>query len=404
MKNTYDIKMHWAHWVLLSVVGLVSAPPTAYSQSHCQSYWTAAYKCAQGCGSCGSSPGGGGGGGAPTYDYEAARRAQEAAAAESQRQAEAARIERERIAEEKRRTDAKFVRDRDATASTLKGSSGDAMLQLKGMPNTDSSGLKGSGGTAFDTGSGGLKELRGADRTSDRTERKTRSSPAPHTDTSVVDARNVPPGLPKAWNNAIATAYLDAPPGVSDRVRKGFQAVATRDWKVAKAWFEDALNRDPNNAGLKRLVALSDAPQPSNKPKPAPAATNNPNLQLPDPNDIRFLFPGLQAMKDREAPVFKTLPDGRRVQMPQDSDMEFLFGPRGPSSGSAPKPTPTFIIGKNGQLVQVPANSNQKSATYIQGKDGNLIEVPQPNDALLMFSGNSPTTPSKPTGESGKSK
>lgn len=401
MKHTYNIKMRVALWAMLGVVGLVFVPPTAYSQSHCQSFWTAAYKCSQGCGSCGGSPGGGG---PPTYDYEAARRAQEAAAAaESQRQAEAARIERERIAEEKRQKDARFIRDRDATASTLKGSSGDAMLQLKGMTDTDSSGLKGSGGGAFDM-SGGLKELRGADQSSDSANRKTSSKPAPHTDTTVVDARNVPSGLPKSVGNAIATAYSDAPPGVSDRVRKGFQAVTTRDWKVAKAWFEDALNRDPNNAGLKRLVALADAPQPPNKPKPATAAANNPNRPLPDPNDIRFLFPGLQAMKDKEAPVFKTLPDGRRVQMPQDSDMEFLFGPRGASSTSASKSTPTFIIGKNGQLIQVPENSNQKSTTYIQGKDGNLMALPQPSDALLMFPGNSPATSPKPAGESGKSK
>lgn len=397
MKHTYNIKMRVALWAMLGVVGLVFVPPTAYSQSHCQSYWTAAYKCSQGCGSCGGSPGGGG---PPTYDYEAARRAQEAAAAaESQRQAEAARIERERIAEEKRQKDARFIRDRDATASTLKGSSGDAMLQLKGMADTDSSGLKGS---AFDTGSSGLKELRGADRSIDSADRKNSSKPAPHTDTSVVDARNVPSGLPKAVSNAIATAYSDAPPGVSDRVRKGFQAVMSKDWKVAKAWFEDALNRDPNNASLKRLVALADAPQPPNKPKPATAAAKNSNLQLPDPNDIRFLFPGLQTMKDKEAPVFKTLPDGRRVQMPQDSDMEFLFGPRGASSTSAPKPIPTFIIGKNGQLIQVPQNSKQKSTTYMQGKDGQLMALPQPSDALLMFPGNSPATPPKPAGESGK--
>src|SRR5438477_1435096 len=70
-------------------------------------------------------------------------------------------------------------------------------------------------------------------------------------DPKVVDARNVPSDLPKGLDNAIASAYADAPPGVSDRVRKGFQAVTARDWKVAKAWFEDALDRDPSNASLK---------------------------------------------------------------------------------------------------------------------------------------------------------
>lgn len=125
--------------------------------------------------------------------------------------------------------------------------------------------------------------------------------------------RNVPSGLPKGLDKAIANAYSSAPPGVSDRVRKGFQAVMSKDWKVAKAWFQDALNRDPNNAGLKRLVALTDSSQPSptveakgasvppNKAKPATASPTNPNLQLPDPNDIYLTFPGLKKMEDKEA-------------------------------------------------------------------------------------------------------
>ena len=91
--------------------------------------------------------------------------------------------------------------------------------------------------------------------------RATQTKPAPilpFSDPSVVDARNVPSGLSKSVEHAIATAYANAPAGVSDRVRKGFQAVADRDWKVAKAWFEDALTRDPGNANLKRFVALVD--------------------------------------------------------------------------------------------------------------------------------------------------
>ena len=272
MKHTYQIKMRVTLWAILGVACLVSVPPVAHGQSHCQSYWTAAYKCSQGCGSCGGSSGGGSGGSSsPSHDYGAAQRAQAAeaaAAAERQRQqAEAERIERERQrqAEIKRQKDAAFIRDRDAAANTLKGSSGggDAMSQLKGLAGTDNSGLKGS---AFDTGSTGLKGSgieAGSAPTS--TDRKARLKPAPHTDTSVVDARNVPSGLPKGLDNAIASAYSDAPPGVSERVRKGFQAVMSKDWKVAKAWFQDALNRDPDNAGLKRLVALTDAPQPSLK-------------------------------------------------------------------------------------------------------------------------------------------
>jgi len=46
---------------------------------------------------------------------------------------------------------------------------------------------------------------------------------------AAVDTRNTPSGLPKKIDDAIAGAYRDAPPGVIDRVRKGFQAVMVRD-------------------------------------------------------------------------------------------------------------------------------------------------------------------------------
>jgi hypothetical protein len=75
----------------------------------------------------------------------------------------------------------------------------------------------------------------------------------------VVDARNVPTDLPKSVEDAINAAYRNAPAGVSDRVRKGFQAVMDQDWKAAKAWFQDALNRDLDNAGLKSLVTATDS-------------------------------------------------------------------------------------------------------------------------------------------------
>lgn len=86
----------------------------------------------------------------------------------------------------------------------------------------------------------------------------------PSGDPRVVDARNVPSGLSKPVEDAIVGAYAKSPPGVSDRVRKGFQAVADQDWKVARAWFEEALARDPGNADLKGLVAAA-SPKPAGK-------------------------------------------------------------------------------------------------------------------------------------------
>lgn len=70
-------------------------------------------------------------------------------------------------------------------------------------------------------------------------------------DPMVVDARNVPSGLSKNLEAEIPST----PAG--DRVRKGFQAIAGHDWELAVAWFGDALNHDPRNAGIARLRELA---------------------------------------------------------------------------------------------------------------------------------------------------
>ncbi len=134
------------------------------------------------------------------------------------------------------------------------------------------------------------------------------ATPPPSGDPKVVDARNVPSGLPKAVDNAIAGAYANAPPGVSDRVRKGFQAVMNRDWKVAKAWFQDALNRDPDNVGLKRLVALAGTTHEPNRQVAPLAAVPEGKLQLPDPDDVQFLFPGQQRPASSPDDVYYYVP------------------------------------------------------------------------------------------------
>lgn len=107
-------------------------------------------------------------------------------------------------------------------------------------------------------------------------------------DASVVDTRNQPASLPKSIENAIASVYADAHPGVSDRVRKAFQAVMQRDWKVAKAWFEEALNLDPGNVNLRRFVALVDY-----TPGQQPA---NPSR---DSAPVRHTFASLSASADK---------------------------------------------------------------------------------------------------------
>jgi hypothetical protein len=230
------------------------------------------------------------------YDYEAQRRAQEAQEAERQRVQQQRQQEAARKAREAAQRQVEFIRDRDAAAATLKGSSGSEPEQLKGLSSeADTVQLKGSEATGKKT---------------------TRNNCPPVTDSSVVDACNVPSGLPSAIDKAIAAVYGVAPPGVSDRVRKGFQAVMGRDWKVAKAWFMDALNHDPGNASLKRLVELSDYTETHIRHgKSGKLTASQDAVQMPKDSDLELLFPGWQP------PVNPS----NSTMLPKDEDLSFLF-------------------------------------------------------------------------------
>jgi tetratricopeptide (TPR) repeat protein len=94
--------------------------------------------------------------------------------------------------------------------------------------------------------------------------------------TMVVDACRVPSGLPRSVEDQIP----DTPAG--KRVKKGFEAVQGHDWKVARAWFEDALNHDPDNAGIARLVDwakwMENPPEPlTPPPRPLPSSSGQMN-------------------------------------------------------------------------------------------------------------------------------
>lgn len=166
MAHTCKARMRLVPWAVLGMAFLASTPVLAAEPA-----WWTQQKRACGLpanlaynnwdGNCNSSRGGSTA--TPSYDHEAARRAQQAAEAERLRQAEAERIERERLAEEKRKKDAEFIRNRDATAATLKGHIGTSASANDG-------GLKGSAGLAntelkgSNNAHAGLKELKVADR------------------------------------------------------------------------------------------------------------------------------------------------------------------------------------------------------------------------------------------------
>jgi hypothetical protein len=141
-------------------------------------------------------------------------------------------------------------------------------------------------------------------------------TPNPLDDTAVVDARNVPSGLPKFVDEAIASGYSGAPPGVGDRVRKGFQAVSAHDWKVARAWFQDALDHDPANAGLKRLAELADFTLERTSQNKVATSSASGALQLPESSDMQFLFPEEKRQSAQSSAA---------LQLPKEADLEFLF-------------------------------------------------------------------------------
>jgi hypothetical protein len=296
---------------------------------HCEANWTAAYKCLEHCGPCPTTNNRNSN--SSNYDYGAAQRAQAAAAAaEAQRQRRDAELERQRIDAENKRIaeeaekQAQFNRDKSEALGQLKGiASGDDLDSgsgLKGVGSIDS-GLKDSPNSSD---SSGLKTL-----------------PDVNTDPMVVDARNVPTGLPKS----VEAEIPHTPSG--DRVRKGFEAIQDHDWKVALAWFQDALNHDPGNAGIQRLIDLAQftmerakRPRPSTLPAKPAVHTSTQNQEA-------------MATLDKEiddqmnADLAKSLADFNRNYLPKHPG---LWKPEKPTaaaptarqatSGATPNPPP----------------------------------------------------------------
>jgi hypothetical protein len=365
----------------------------AFAQLHCSSAWTAAYKCLEHCGPCPNSPGGSGGQAPPTAppgpspaeveglalnqrgvdaftggDYQNARDLFQEALDKLPNNTTIRENLKKAIdqlaaqaALKKQKQDADFNRTKQ-----------EALGQLKGISNGDDldSGLKGIGsadpGLKDAPDSGGLKTLSDI-----------------NTDPMVVDARGVPTGLPKSVDDAIVAGYASAPPGVSDRVRKAFQAIAAHDWKVARAWFQDALIHDPTNIGLKRMVDLADFTERRYELLTKRAADVTKPLtteEIPadaDPGTYaltstkvhtleawgRFLAnrygrPGkLQLPADSD---FELLVLPQPLQLPENSDIEFLF----PGLAVAPaKKMDDFVGDKWVQWVSGPLGSPKLNRT-----------------------------------------
>lgn len=205
--------------------------------------------CEAACGLISESSGSGNSG----YDSGAAIREQQRQEAErlaeEQRQRDAQLEQQRRMTENKRRLEEierqnKFFEERDVDAGTLRGSTGVSA----GSSWTGSSALRGST-TASGSGSA---VLRGSGANTGLRDSKTDATP--NTDPMVVDARVSPYGA----DLLSQVPELERSPA-SDRIRKGFQAImkVPRDWPVALAWWQEALQRDPSNIALMRSVDLA---------------------------------------------------------------------------------------------------------------------------------------------------
>jgi hypothetical protein len=246
---------------------------------------------------------GGGGGGNSTYDYEAAQRAQAAAAAAAAAAAEAQRqrdaeLEQQRIdADNKRRMEeienqANFLNDRDAAAGTLRASTGSA-----------------PSGAIRETG------LRGSSTTPELRESKSNNSQASNLDSMVVDARSVPTGLPNSIEAEIP------PTAAGDRVRKGFEAITDHDWNAAQAWFRDALNHDPGNAGIQRLIDLAKYTRARAKHQHPSAATGEPVADTSAQDKAATAALDHQLDNQMDAGLAKALDDFNRNYLPKHPEL-----------------------------------------------------------------------------------
>ncbi|GAB4236362.1 MAG: hypothetical protein OHK0028_13260 [Deltaproteobacteria bacterium] len=201
------------------------------------------------CGITGSTPSG--------RDFRAEQRAreeaEEAARIAEERRRREAELERQRLdADNKRHLEeierqTRFLNDRDAAAGMLRRATGTG----PSVSGSGGTGLRSSTGIGAASNAEGGPVLRDSGADTGLRGLKTGATQAPNLDPMVVDARNVPSGLPKSVDD-----YIPHTPA-GERVRKGFQAVQAGDWKAALAWFQDARTKEPGNAGLGRLVDLA---------------------------------------------------------------------------------------------------------------------------------------------------
>ena len=158
-------------------------------------------------------------------------------------------------------------RTKQATAADAAQQALKELSRSMAAPPPSTGGLDFDGGTAAPArtgGNAGLDFLAGAPMPA--AEKSTGIAPS----AGAVAATPAPSPLPQGVQRAISDVFSNTPPGVSDRIRLGFEAVMKRDWTLAKGWFGDALLHDPGNDNIQRLIDAVNAPVPA---RPAPRTT-----------------------------------------------------------------------------------------------------------------------------------
>lgn len=130
------------------------------------------------------------------------------------------------------------------------------------------------------------------------------------TDISHGAAALLPPDFPRIEE-------IENSPGV-EAWRRGMDASINHDWPLALAWFQTARQKDPENAALGRAVELAQwisdqrrnigARAGRDPPLPQPASAASGAVQLPQNEDLEFLFSHLgtddAAMVERDIQLF----------------------------------------------------------------------------------------------------
>lgn len=147
----------------------------------------------------------------------------------------------------------------------------------------------------------------------------TTSRSAPETFVNARGRGQPIPGLPRL-------ELMENSPGREAWLR-GMDAVATRDWRLALAWFQTAQLRDPGNAALARAIILSSWTLQNREATAAqPGGAGQGALQVPSEQDLELIFGSrLQAPAQSGAGA---PPPSAALQVPRSEDLEFLFTQR----------------------------------------------------------------------------